>query len=157
MAGSIIGLKGPMEQEKKATSKTGKQQTKVTTTKKPKACMHKCINANTKNEAKTPQKKENKHGKTRNARQALTQAKANVRQRQESKQSEKTAKQHSKKPRAKNSNKNKTTICVHKSAKKAQTTQGKRHTPDFIAINPKTPAHQTASAQKGDTGPCGFI
>ena len=100
---------------------------------------------------KPRKKKENKHGKTRNARQALTQAKANVRQRQESKQSEKTAKQHSKKPRAKNSNKNKTTICVHKSAKKAQTTQGKRQTPDFIAINPKTPAHQTASAQNGAT------
>jgi len=44
------------------TRKEGNKQNRETANqsdhdKKPKACMHKCINANTKNEAKTPQKK----------------------------------------------------------------------------------------------------
>ena len=120
--------------------KTGKQQTKMSrTTIQRRTCKHAHSNASVVHIKRATQAKraQGKRGAPGNY---YPKPRANVRQRQEIKQSAKAAITTQQKPRAKNRNENKSTICAQKVQKKAQTTQGKRCTPELNTHNPKTPA-----------------
>ena len=67
----------------------------------------------------------------------------------ESKQSAKTANQHSKNPDQKKRNENKSSICAQKSVKKQRKTQTKRQTKVKYYPPPKSPRKQTANGRKG--------
>ena len=134
----IVGLKGPIKQKERGKEGNRQAASQSDQSKNPEALMHKCINTNTKNEVRTPQKK--KENKQKNA--TITAfnyplSKTTNTQKKENKTLVQQQKQHGQNQTNNKRNENSSTVCVRKNATREKKTQGKKKTTEKIILNGK--------------------